>query len=81
MSFGLNLNISVIEMTMYCFITLICTAKMHIIMGTADAMSAIRVRKYDIERLKKFKVNNESAWETLARILNEYQHSLLSKEE
>ena len=54
---------------------------MHIIMGTADAMSAIRVRKYDIERLKKFKVNNESAWETLARILNEYQHSLLSKEE
>ncbi len=54
---------------------------MHITMGTADAMSAIRVRKYDIERLKKFKMNNESAWETLARILNEYQHSLLSKEE
>tara|TARA_B100000963_G_C22554738_1_gene638513 strand:- start:412 stop:564 length:153 start_codon:yes stop_codon:yes gene_type:complete len=50
-------------------------------MGTGDAMSAIRVRKYDIERLKQFKVNNESAWETLARILNEYQHSLLSKEE
>ena len=49
-------------------------------MGTADAMSAIRVRKYDIERLKKFKMNNESAWETLARILNEYQHSLLTKE-
>ncbi len=81
MSFGLTLNMSVALVTMYCFITLICTVKMHITMGTADAMSAIRVRKYDIERLKKFKMNNESAWETLARILNEYQHSLLSKEE
>jgi len=50
-------------------------------MGTADSMSAIRVRKYDIQRLKDFKVNNESTWETLARILNEYQHSLLDKEE
>lgn len=50
-------------------------------MATADSMSAIRVRKYDIERLKKFKVNNESAWETLARILNEYQHSQLEKKE
>ena len=50
-------------------------------MATADAMSAIRVRKYDIERLKEFKVNNESAWETLARILNEYQHGLLQKKE
>ena len=81
MSFGLNLNISVTEMTMYCFITLICTAKMHITMGTADSMSAIRVRKYDVQRLKDFKVNNESTWETLARILNEYQHSLLNKED
>ena len=50
-------------------------------MGTADSMSAIRVRKYDIERLKEFKMNNESTWETLARILNEYQHSLLNKGE
>ena len=50
-------------------------------MGTADSMSAIRVRKYDIERLKEFKMNDESAWETLARILNEYQHSLLQKKE
>jgi len=50
-------------------------------MGTADSMSAIRVRKYDIERLKEFKMSNESTWETLARILNEYQHSLLNKEE
>ena len=81
MSFGLTLNMSVALVTMYCFITLICTVKMHITKGPADAMSAIRVRKYDIERLKKFKMNNESAWETLARILNEYQHSLLSKEE
>jgi len=60
---------------------LICTGKMHITMGTADSMSAIRVRKYDIQRLNDFKVNNESTWETLARILNEYQHSLLEKEE
>jgi len=66
---------------MYSLTTLICTAKMHIIMATADAMSAIRVRKYDIERLKEFKMNDESAWETLARILNEYQHSLLQKKE
>lgn len=66
---------------MYSFTTLICTVKMRIMMATADAMSAIRVRKYDIERLKEFKVNNESAWETLARILNEYQHGLLQKKE
>jgi len=50
-------------------------------MGNAEAMSAIRVRKYDIERLQRFKVDNESAWETLARILNEYQHSLLEGED
>lgn len=52
---------------------------MHIVMGTADSMSAIRVRKYDIERLKALKMNNESLWETLARILNEYEHGLLTK--
>jgi hypothetical protein len=50
-------------------------------MGTAEAMSAIRVRKYDIQRLQSFKANNESTWETLARILNEYQHSLLEGED
>ena len=49
-------------------------------MGTDDAMSAIRVRKYDIERIKHFKINNESILETLARILNEYHHSQLNKE-
>jgi len=53
---------------------------MHIVMGTDDAMSAIRVRKYDIDRLKHFKINNESIWETLARILNEYHHSQVNKE-
>ena len=50
-------------------------------MGNAEAMSAIRVRKYDIQRLNKLKVNNESIWETLARILNEHQHSLLETED
>ena len=50
-------------------------------MGNAEAMSAIRVRKYDIQRLNDFKVHNESIWETLARILNEYQHSLLETED
>ena len=79
MSFGLTLNLSVGQMTMYSFITLICSVKMHIVMGTADSMSAIRVRKYDIERLKALKMNNESIWETLARILNEYEHGLLTK--
>ncbi len=49
-------------------------------MGTAESMSAIRVRKYDIQRLRDFKLNNESTWETLARILNEYQHTLVNKE-
>jgi hypothetical protein len=50
-------------------------------MGNAEAMSAIRVRKYDIQRLHDFKVNNESMWECLARILNEYQHSLMETED
>ena len=49
-------------------------------MGTAESMSAIRVRKYDIQRLRDFKLNNESTWETLARILNAYQHTLVNKE-
>ena len=77
----MTLNLSVGFMTMYYFTMLICTGKMHITMGTAESMSAIRVRKYDIQRLKQFKLNHESTWETLARLLNEYEHSLLEQKE
>ena len=53
--------------------------QLGVTMGNQPEMTAIRVRRYDVERLKEFSMNGESFWETLARILNEHQHTQLDE--
>jgi len=36
-------------------------------------MTAIRVRKFDLERLKKYAKRDESTWETFSRLLTEIE--------
>lgn len=38
-------------------------------------MTSIRVRRYDVDRLKEYALPNEAIWETLLRVLNEYTHT------
>jgi len=40
-------------------------------MGEEPAMTTIRVRSYDKERLMKMAMNGEAYWQTLCRILND----------
>ena len=51
--------------------------QLGVTMGNQPMMTAIRVRRYDVKRLKDFSLNGESYWETLTRILNEHQHTQL----
>jgi len=44
-------------------------------MSEESPMTSIRVRRYDVERLKEYALPNEALWETLLRVLNEYTHT------
>ena len=42
-------------------------------MGANAAMSTIRIRKYDLERIRRLSLPNESNWEFLKRVIDEYE--------
>jgi hypothetical protein len=42
-------------------------------MGEEPAMTTIRVRNYDKERLMKMAMEGEAYWQTLCRLLNDYE--------
>ena len=48
---------------------------MAINMSDESLMTSIRVRRYDVERLKEYALPNEALWQTLLRVLNEYTHT------
>jgi len=42
-------------------------------MSANDAMSTIKLRKYDLDRIKQIRMPREANWEVLKRLLDEYQ--------
>lgn len=56
-------------------VRVIRTTGVAVIMSEESPMTSIRVRRYDVERLKEYALPNEAIWETLLRVLNEYTHT------
>ena len=41
-------------------------------MGANDAMSTIKLRRYDLDRIKEIRLPREANWEVVKRLLDEY---------
>tara|TARA_Y100001963_G_C6596830_1_gene360601 strand:- start:224 stop:370 length:147 start_codon:yes stop_codon:yes gene_type:complete len=39
-------------------------------MGTNDSFTVIKVRKYDVERLKQYALGSEAHWEAFKRVMD-----------
>lgn len=41
-------------------------------MAANDAMSTIKLRRYDLDRIKEIRLPREANWEVVKRLLDEY---------
>ncbi len=42
-------------------------------MGANQAMSTVRIRKYDLNRIQRLRMAKESNWEFLKRVIDQYE--------